>query len=107
MESKKENYILKFFNYISNNFIQKNLVSAPLVVQTVQRLSQWMKFSANIHNSAEVLLKLHINECISHLRSGFLAFEIHKYVCLLFITESSYLGFYINECICHPWMGRS
>ena len=58
MESKKENYILKFFNYISNNFIQKNLVSAPLVVQMVQRRSQWMKFSANIQEPAEVLSEI-------------------------------------------------
>ena len=58
MESKKENYILKIFNYISNNFIQKNLVSAPLVVQMVQRRSQWMKFSANIHEPAEVLFDI-------------------------------------------------
>ena len=58
MESKKENYILKIFNYISNNFIQKNLVSAPLVVQMVQRRSQWLKISANIQEPAEVLSEI-------------------------------------------------
>ena len=58
VKSKRENYILKSFNYIFNNCLQKYLVPAPLVVQKVQRRSQWMKFSANIQEPAEVLSEI-------------------------------------------------